>query len=145
LNKFPNKPTMFISMLKTNEPEKIRFQRKCCHEFGHILGFVHGQLHPDFHSKLDLTQVQILKGKVVHDEIKMHFNYVYNQHHLSKEGYFLTPFDADSVMNYTFSKEMFKNEKDFNEKYSLQTSYPSALDREALANAYSPKYMNPTK
>jgi len=129
--KIPPIPTMFISV------EKTQFQRKCCHEFGHALGFKHGQIDPDFFQKLDNNNVSI----PIQKEMKDHSNDVYDSEGFSDSGNFRTPFDNDSVMNYEFKQSMFKDEFKEEFKESLyQAPTPSIGDRKALADMYSPQF-----
>jgi len=117
-----------------------RFQRACCHEFGHALGFEHSHFDPEFLKKLDLKEV---KGEGLIKEVEECLNDKYDENGICKkviDGKEVelrkTQFDPKSIMNYTFPKTWYKQEYQ-NEEEILTSNEPSEMDKEALKLAYS--------
>ncbi|KAK3933683.1 hypothetical protein QBC46DRAFT_432030, partial [Diplogelasinospora grovesii] len=97
---YPDKPTMWLNM-HPNRPstkgKRWKRQADVLHEFGHALGMVHEQQHPDCRANWDY---RVLQAKHGWDAQKVHRNYKKVDALKAR----LTPYDPESIMHYGVTK-----------------------------------------
>jgi len=150
------------TIIMTQSIWDARFQRTCCHEFGHALGFVHEFIHTGFMSYIDKEKVKpYIKAEMLAEENGIQKNELKADEKNSKlltsarngeEITYFGPHDPESIMNYEFSADAFKKIAEFKDKdgkltemgmhfakyYSRKQPRPSIKDKEALKIMYRP-------